>query len=219
MWLLLLLLWLLLSWLQARLPKRRLGGGGLGGLTCAILKLERSCLHHRRGLGARGRHAPLVGVHIILKDDSGGIGLVVVGSPHQGVLHHPIFELGDTCVCSLLCVAFLGARGLLLILCFNRKFTRDTARVCCCCCCDVVCCGESRSQRHLFSNTRGSHSACVVALSYVRTHDQNTNSPESLGGGCSARTALARSTASCKSPGILVFCVLCSSLRVFVLVP
>ena len=66
--------------------------GRLGGLTCAILKLERSCLHHIRGLGARGRHAPLVGVHIILKDDSGGIGLVVVGSPHQGVLHHPIFE-------------------------------------------------------------------------------------------------------------------------------
>ena len=42
--------------------------GRLGGLTCAILKLERSCLHHIRGLGARGRHAPLVGVHIILKD-------------------------------------------------------------------------------------------------------------------------------------------------------
>ena len=36
--LLLLLLWLLmlLSWLQARLPKRRLGGGGLAGLTCDI---------------------------------------------------------------------------------------------------------------------------------------------------------------------------------------
>ena len=69
---------LFLEWLQARLPKRRLGGGGLGGLTCAILKLERSCLHHIRGLGARGRHAPLVGVHIILKDDSGGVDLVVV---------------------------------------------------------------------------------------------------------------------------------------------
>ena len=152
-------------------------------------------------------------------DDSGGIGLVVVGPPHQGVLHHPILRMarGYLC-CSLLCVAFLGARGLLLILCFNRKFTRDTARVCCCCCCYVVCCGESRSQRDLFSNSRGSHSACVVAL-YVRTHDQNTNSRISLGGGCSARTALARSTASCKSPGILVFCVLCSSLRVFVLVP
>ena len=126
--------------------------GRLGGLTCAILKLERSCLHHIRGFGDRGRHARLVGVHIILKDDSGGIGLVVVGSPHQGVLHHQIFELGDTCVCSLLCVAFLGARGLLLILCFNRKFTRDTARVCCCC---SVLCSNSRSCHKQLRITRG----------------------------------------------------------------
>lgn len=98
-------------------------------------------------------------------DDSGGIGLVVVGPPHQGVLHHPILRMarGYLC-CSLLCVAFLGARGLLLILCFNRKFTRDTARVCCCCCCDVVCCGERKSQRYLFSNKLGARTRLVLWL-------------------------------------------------------
>ena len=213
--------------------------GRLGGLTCAILKLERSCLHHIRGLGARGRHAPLVGVHIILKDDSGGIDLVVV------VLNVMIFNIPAhsgvaRCGCRIASSrsttsSNFRARGYLcmffVVCCLPRCPSTPPDLVlqqkihsghCSCllllllC---VVCCGESRSQRHLFSNTRGSHSACVVALSYVRTHDQNTNSPESLGGGCSARTALARSTASCKSPGILVFCVLCSSLRVFVLVP
>ena len=210
---LLLLMSLLLSWLQARLPKRRLGGGGLGGLTCAILKLERSCLHHIRGLGARGRHALLVGTHIILKDDSGRLGLVVVDL-NVMMINIPTHSGMARCGCRIASSrsttsSNFRARGYLcmffVVCCLRRCPSTPPDLVlqqemhsgnCSCllllllC---VVCCGESLLQHPLFSNTRG--------------------------GGCSARTALARSTAGCKSPGILVFCVLCSSLRVFVLVP
>ena len=159
-----------LEWLQARLPKRRLGGGGLGGLTCAILKLERSCLHHIRGLGARGRHAPLVGVRIILNYDSGGIDLVVV------VLNVMIFNIPAhsgvaRCGCRIASSrsttsSNFRARGYLC--CLRRCPSTPPDRVlqqemhsrnCSClllllllC---VVCCGESLLQHPLFSNTRG----------------------------------------------------------------
>jgi len=165
-------------------------------------------------LGARGRNALLVGALTNLKHDSGGLGLVVV------VLDVMIFNIPTPsgmarCGCRIASSGSTSsqsfrARGYLcvffVVCCLRRCPSTPPDLVlqqkihsgdCSClllllllC---VACCGESRLQDPLFSNTRG--------------------------GGCSARTARTRSAASCKSPGILVFCVLCSSLRVFVLVP